>query len=30
VLGLPAWLARAADDGAGRPPLRAVDGGLLP
>jgi succinyl-diaminopimelate desuccinylase len=29
-LGLPAWLARAADDGAGRPPQRAVDGGLLP
>ena len=28
VLGLPQWLARA--DGADRPPLRAVDGGLVP
>jgi len=27
VFGLPEWLARH-DDGAGRPPLRAVDGGL--
>jgi succinyl-diaminopimelate desuccinylase len=30
VLGLPAWLDGAGDDDGGRPPLRAVDGGLLP